>query len=533
MSILDGVILVLYMIGIVAFGAFLGKENETDEDYFAGGRSMPWYALGLSVGLTMISANSFIGGPGWAYTDGLIAAMVNISVPLTIVFCTYTILPVIYNARVTTVYEYVYMRLGTKSRILNVIAWLAQSIVFIGGFVYTPSLVLDAITGIPQDIWVPIIVVLTILLTVAGGLKAVIWTDMIQGIILFIGLVIGVTVATGALDMPIGDAWNIAREAGITTSFDFSFAFSGLNFWTAMLGGFFMWVGYFGFDQGQVQRYVSAKDMKTIKKTGVMSSIAMQVIYWLCFILGTFLFVFYQSNPNTLDFANSNNVMTDFLLNYVPTGVLGLLLAATFAAAMSSIDSVLNSLTAVFVKDLYEPYIVKRQGTSLKQSMIFTVIFGVIVVIFVYAGLSDNMASILQTIGTLTAPFGSVLSGMLFVCCFMKSANDNGTFIGALLSAAIQIYLSTSGLVADIHYLWGYVYGALMVIVFAWIFSKIFYKEEDAKARYKYTIYGTIEDTKGKTDANGSSLEPLKMDVYGIAMIVVFAVQCVILVALQ
>ncbi|WP_428868872.1 sodium:solute symporter family transporter, partial [Clostridium sediminicola] len=146
----------------------------------------------------------------------------------------------------------------------------------------------------------------------------------------------------------------------------------------------------FGFDQGQVQRYLTAKNIKNIKKGGIMSSIAMQLIYWFCMFLGVVLFVFYKTNPSTLDFGNSNLIMTDFLLNYVPTGLLGILLAATFAAAMSSIDSILNSLTAVFTKDIYEPYITKKKDTPLSTTIMFSVIFGVIIVGFVYAGLSGN-----------------------------------------------------------------------------------------------------------------------------------------------
>ncbi|WP_428868871.1 sodium:solute symporter family transporter, partial [Clostridium sediminicola] len=154
-------------------GYALGKTNENEEDYFVAGRSLPWYAIGLSVGVTMISANSFIGGPGWGYGSGIMAAMVNISVPLSILFVTYTVLPVLYDANVTTIYEYINVRLGTKSRILNVIIWLCQSLIFMGGFVYTPALVLSEITGLSFKAWVPIIVVFAIIYTAVGGIKAV------------------------------------------------------------------------------------------------------------------------------------------------------------------------------------------------------------------------------------------------------------------------------------------------------------------------------------------------------------------------
>ncbi len=532
MSVIDYVIIALYFVGILGAGHLIGRSNKSNDDYFAGGRSMPWYALGLSVGLTMISANSFIGGPGWAYDIGFVAAMVNITIPITILFITYTILPVIYNAKVTTVYEYVNLRLGSLSRVLMVISWLAQSIVFIGGFVYTPALVLSAITGISQTIWVPIIVVVAILLTIIGGIKAVVWTDAVQGVILFVGILIATFIAIGMLDMPLSEAVEMARSEGRMESFLVTSSLSDLNIWSAFLGGFAMWVGYFGFDQGQVQRYVSAKNMVHIKKTGIMSSISMQLIYWACFFLGVVFFVFYQTNEPTLDFGNTNNVMTDFLLNHIPSGLLGVLLSATFAAAISSIDSVLNSLTAVFVKDIYEPFISKKEGTSLTKSRIFTGIFGIVVVAFVYLGLSDNTSSILEVVGVYVAPFGALLTGVMFVCCFFPKANDKGTFIGSIVTVVL-FFLMTTYLPAH-HYLWGYLYGAVMTVVFSCFFSIFFKNEEEANRKYKYTVQGTIKELNGRVEeGTGCSLAPLKLDKYAYIMIAVFVVHSIILFVLQ
>lgn len=530
MGIFDTVLLIVYLGAILFMGGFIGKSNTNDTDYFSGGRNMPWYAIGLSVGLTMISANSFIGGPGWAYQSGFIAAMVNISVPIAICFVTYTILPVIYDAKVTTVYEYVNMRLGIRSRFLNVLAWLLQSLVFVGGFVYTPSLVLSCITGISINIWIPVIVILAIVYTVAGGIKAVIWTDMIQGIILMIGLVLGIIAASGKMGVSLGDAIALARDAGIMKSFDFKFDWSTLNVWCAFLGGFAMWAGYFGFDQGQVQRYITAKNLKNIKKTSVMSSFAMQLIYWLCFFLGVIFYIFYQSHEHTLDFANANNVMTDFLLNYCPKGLLGILLAATFAAAMSSIDSVLNSLTAVFTKDVYEPYIAKKKNTPLSKSMAFSCIFGILIIAFVYLYLGENTASILQTIGVYVAPFGSLMTGIMIICCFLPSVNDKGCFWGSILSVIVSLVITNR---FPTYYLWTFFYGSVLCILFSWILSKAFKNEAEQKEKYQYCIYGTIKRLKGKTEENGCSIEPLKLDRYAGYIIMILVVHCIVLAVLQ
>jgi len=426
---IDLIVVVIYMIGIMYLGFVLGKSNKNEEDYFVAGRSLPWYAIGLSVGVTMISANSFIGGPGWGYYDGVLAAMVNITVPISILFITYTILPVLYNSRVTTVYEYVSLRLGEKSRMLNVLIWLCQSMIFMGGFVYTPSLVLSQLTPISFEVWVPLIVVFAIIYTAMGGIKAVVWTDAIQAIVLLLGLLFAIFYSTSITPMTFGEIMSLAKESGKLVSFDMVFNKDSLNVWCVLAGGFAMWIGYFGFDQGQVQRYLTAKNITNIKKSGIMSSMAMQLIYWACMFLGVILFVFYKSNPSSLDFGNSNNVMIDFLSNYVPSGLLGILLAATFAAAMSSVDSILNSLTAVFTKDIYEPYISKKEETPLSKTIMFSVIFGILIIVFVYLGLGDNTKSILDTIAGLVAPFGSLLTGIMIACVFIPRVNDNGAFL--------------------------------------------------------------------------------------------------------
>ena len=529
---IDILIFAAYLVGILVLGMVVGKDNSSGEEYFSGGRSMPWYAIGLSVGLTMISANTFIGGPGWGYFDGIMGAMVNITVPLAIFFITYTILPIVYHHRVVTVYEYVYKRFGTKTRMLNVVAWLIQSLIFVGGFVYTPALVVEAITGVSMKIWVPLIVLLAVIYTVAGGIKAVIWTDMIQGIILFIGLILSVGVATGSLGMPLGEAMNTARDAGLLKSFDFSFNGSELTVWCAFIAGFCMWAGYFGFDQGQVQRYVTAKNVKKIKKTGILSSAGMQLIYWLCFFLGTILYVFYQSNPHSLDFANTNNVMIDYLINYCPNGLLGILLAATFAAAMSSIDSVLNSMSAVFVRDIYEPYITKKPGsTPLSKSMIFSAAASVIVVLFVYLYLGDNTASILAVIGEFTAPTASTLTGILLISLFMPSVNDKGCFWGSIL--AIVTSLVIGHFTPDLYYLWSYAYGTGLCMLFSWILSRVWRDDAATEKTYPYTLKGSLAYLKGKTDETGCSMEPLKVDKYGYIILGILVVQIVILAWLQ
>lgn len=538
MQIVDWGILLAYMAVVLLIGYFTGKSNNSESDYFQGGRSLPWYAVAISVGMTMLSAGAFISNPGWIYNDGLIAGVSNITLPLCIVFCTMTILPILYHSKVTTMGEFVNMRFGGKTRIVTLILWLLNSFVLIGGFVYTPSLVLQGITGVSLNVWVPVIMVLAIIYTISGGIKAVIWTDTLQGIILAIGVVIALIVAFSGIGMPFGDVLAIAKEAGKTVSFDFNLRWDNYNIYLCIFGSFVMWVSYFGFNQEQVQRYVTARNIRDVKRTGILSTLLMVGVYWATYILGIILFVFYKSHTNTLDFANQNNIFVDFIMNYMPHGVIGLMVAGVFAAAMSSLDSVLNSATATFVKDIYEPYITKgKKKATMKQSMLFTLGTAVVAVCFVYWYLSGSDSSIMQAIGSASAPMQGTLTGVLFIMLFMPKVNDKSCALGCVLSFACTLLVKSTESywsVGGVNWLWCYVYATAFALIFPCLLSATVFKDEEAAKRaYPYTLKGANELMKGVRDETGYEVRPLQFDRFFWGPIAIFIGLIIFLAVIQ
>ena len=245
----------------------------------------------------MLSAGAFISNPGWIYTEGLLAGASNLTIPLCIVFCTCTILPILYHSKVTTMGQFVNMRFGVRTRMVAIIVWLLNSFVLIGGFIYTPALVLQSITGISLNVWVPVTMIVAIIYTISGGIKAVIWTDTLQGVVLAIGAVVALIVAFSNLDQSFGEVMTLAAAVGKTISFDFDFRMDNYNIVLCVIGSFVMWVSYFGFNQEQIQRYVTARSVRDVKKTGILSTLLMVGIYWMTYILGLVLYAFYQNNP--------------------------------------------------------------------------------------------------------------------------------------------------------------------------------------------------------------------------------------------
>lgn len=529
----DWILLLAYMVIVLIIGYVTGKSNKSDTDYFQGGRSLPWYAVSISVGMTMLSAGAFISNSGWIYNDGLLAGASNITLPLCIVFCTCTILPILYHAKVTTMGQFVNMRFGMKTRMVTLLLWLLNSFVLIG-FVYTPSLVLQSITGVSLNIWVPIIMVLAIAYTISGGIKAVIWTDTLQGIILVIGAIIALIVAFSNMGMPFSQVLSIAGEAGKTVSFDFDFRWDNYNIYLCIIGSFVMWVSYFGFNQEQIQRYVTSRSIRDVKKTGILSTLLMVGIYWMTYILGIILFVFYKSNPSTLDFSNSNNIFVDFIINYMPSGIIGIMVAGVFAAAMSSLDSILNSATATFVKDVYEPYLAKGKQATLKQSMLFTCGISVVAVILIYVYLSGSSSSIMQSIASMSAPMQGTLTGVLMMMLFMPFVNDKGCAAGCIVSFAISLFIKSFEAGWGINWLWCYVYSTLLAIVLSCLLSATIFRDpEAAKKAYPYTLKGANEAMLGLKDETGYEIHPLKFDRYFVAPIVIFVALIVFLAIIQ
>lgn len=535
MNFVDWIILFGYMGVILLIGYLTSKSNKSENDYFQGGRSLPWYAVAISVGMTMLSAGAFISNPGWIYTEGLLAGASNITLPLCIVFCTCTILPIIYNSKVTTMGQFVNMRFGVRTRMVTLVLWLLNSFVLIGGFVYTPSLVLQSITGISLNIWVPIIMIIAITYTVTGGIKAVIWTDTVQGILLAIGVAIALFVAFSDVGMPFADAMAVAKEAGKTISFDFNFRWDNYNIYLCLIGSFVMWVSYFGFNQEQVQRYVTSRSVRDVKKTGILSTAIMIGVYWMTYMLGVILYVFYKSNTNTLDFANSNNIFVDFIINYMPTGIVGLMVAGVFAAAMSSLDSILNSATAAFVKDIYEPYLTKgKKEASLKQSMLFTCGIAVVAVIFVYLYLSNSNGSIMQSIGSMSAPMQGTLTAVLMMILFLPFVNDKGCAAGCLVGFALSLVLKNVLGAYNINWLWGYVYSTGLALVLSCLFSATIFRDAQAQEKaYPYTLKGATEAMRGLKDATGYEIRPLKFDRFFVIPLVMLAILILFLAYVQ
>ncbi|WP_408008285.1 sodium:solute symporter family transporter [Pseudalkalibacillus sp. A8] len=529
MSSIDMLIVAVYMIALIIMGYYLSKGNKTQDDYFVGGRSVATLPIALSIAATTVSANGFIGGPGWAYGSGLMAFMLNFSIPIVLLLTLSIFLPFFYNLKVTSIYEYIEMRLGGKSRLLVVIGFIVSNVIQVGSFLFIPSLVIQTFTGWSLTTVVPIVVTVAILYTLLGGIKAVIWTDAIQMVVLWGGVIATIVIVLNNMDIGFFEAMKVAKQEGKLDALDFSLDFKLENgVWVGLIGGLFMWLKYYATDQTQTQRMFAAKSINEVKKSICISGFVMNIMYFVFMILGVLLFVYFGGK----EFDNSNNIMITFIANNIPVGVLGLIIAGIFAAAMSSIDSVLNSVTTVFVKDIYEKFITKGKQASLKVSMIFTLAFGIMLIGFTLMAFSGTTASILKTVGSYLSYFSGSILAMFLLAMFTKKANDSGVAIGFVLGIAITTYIGKLGLV---NWLWNYPIGCTITLIIGYVASLIF--NENLKAGFEeFTFKGQRDKLIAEgniTDSEGHSILPGGVDKYSYALIGLFIVQIIVLSFIQ
>lgn len=485
MANLDIAIIIVYFIALIIIGLVSGKSNHNSEDFFLGGRSMPWLPIALSVSATMLSANSLIGGPGWAYNSGMFPLMTNIAVPLAVFVALFITTPLFYSLKITSIYEYMGLRYGNKSRFCTVMQFFVNSIIQASSMIYLPSLLISTITGWTVSQIVPIIVLIATIYTLVGGIKAVIWTDAIQMVVIVISVVlIMVTICTD-LNMGLFEILAAAGEAGKLEAISFSFDLSNNEaIWVTLIGGTVMWVRYFCFDQAQVQRVLTSKSINDTKKSLATSAIIMNLVYAFMLLVGCMLFIYYGGES----FTSENDIMINFLLNSLPVGAVGLVIAGVFAASMSSVDSLLNSMSVVFERDVWTYYLKKE--TSIKVERMITLAFGVIISIFVVLGFSSTTRSVIDVVGSYISYFSGPATAAFLLALFTNNTTDKGVTIGFVVGMLGNMAISK---IFNTGWLWNPFIGLVLTSIVAIIVSSFDKDKPSAEIIEKYTFKGIVE----------------------------------------
>jgi len=441
---LNTVVLLVYLTGMVLIGLYFAGRQQTTEDYFLAGRNMPWLAVGMSMFASLTSATTFMGVPAFAYRHNVAmifgVAMSLVAAPILVrVFY-----PYYRRQRVTTSYEYIRHRYGAAARGVVSLLFVLSRLGWLGVVIYAPAKALAVASGMPLGLAIGLMGLLAVTYTVLGGLSAVIWTDVVQFVILCGGAVwLVVTLVT---DVPGGAAQivHVATDAGKFDVFDWT-DLTRLTALSAMIGWFFVFLNDYGTDQVTVQRLMAVRTDRGVVKAIVFNAVNDLLINGLLIFIGIGIFTYFRLYPEQLaDGIGGDGMLPFYIMHVLPAGVSGLLVTGIFAAAMSSVDSGINSLATVIINDLIKP--LRRApagaGGDLLLARILTVILGLLATLAAaYAARIGNIVEMWMNImGLFAAPILSIfVLGML-----TRRACFRGWLIGAVCGIALTAYLQVT-----------------------------------------------------------------------------------------
>ena len=508
-TMLDYAIFVIYIVGTAIFGAMFGKNQKTTKDYFLGGRSIPWWAIGLSVMATQASAITFIGAPGWGYEGGLERINTFINVPLAMAFLIATIVPFFYRTEVYTAYEYLEKRFDVKTRTLTAGLFLIARGLATGVVLYAPALVLSVVTGWDISFTIILMAVIAVSYTVLGGISAVIWTDVVQMFILWLGAALSIIVIYMKVPGGWHEIFDTASAAGMLQSLDFSFDLSvEYSVWAGVIGGVFLHAAYFGTDQSQIQRVLTSKSIRESKLSLVLSGVLLIPQMLLFLFIGVLLYVYYQhvGEPNV---DNLNELFPLFVVNELPAGISGLIIAGVFAAAMSSLDSALNSLSAVSIRDFYSKFFKKNESDAhyLKASRWGTVFWGIYATIFAF--FASNLGPVIEAVNKIGSYFYGALLGVFLLAIFTRRANGTGAFAG-IIAGMLSVWAVIQ--FATISWLYNNVVGAVVAFAVGYAISLLGSKPEEKQLK-GLTIRESDEAIQQKLSARAEAASALEQTV--------------------
>lgn len=472
MHIVDYLILAAYFFGVVVLAGFFGKSQKSLKDFLMGGGTIPWWAAAVAGIATVTSAISYIGAVGLGFSSNFSFLQYRLALPIAIVVICVVIIPFFFNLKLYSIYEYLEKRFNLTIRLLGSGLFILFKSCFLAIGIYAPAIIISVLTGV-DIIWVVLLTGLfTTLYTMIGGMKAVIWTDVPQLIIMLGGIFVIIGVAVKGIDGGLGQVFATAVEHGKFEYFNFSTSFTDTyTVWGGVIGGTFLIISQFGTDQAEMQRFLTVDSLRKSNYAFIASALVATLIGFLIFFEGAVLFAFYEQK-NQLG-IESNQVFIRFVIDELPFGFKGFLIAALFAASMSTISSVLNSLTTVFLSDFYNRF--RKKEATVKLARKVTLTIGVFSTVL--ACLGGLLGNILEASTTIINFFGGALVGIFLLGMLNKRVGPKGALIG--FAMGFMLVACIAGF-TNISYMWysaiggttTYLAGSLVGILFGERLSK-------------------------------------------------------------
>ena len=454
------IVLGCYLAVLVCVGIYFAKREKSTEDFFLAGRRIPWWAAGLSIFGTQLSAITYLAMPARAYATDWSLLPLNIGILVIAPLVIYVYLPLFRRLNITTAYEYLEKRFHVSIRILGSLSFIAFQLGRMGIVILLPALALSAVTGVNVYLCIALIGVLSTVYTALGGMEAVIWTDVLQAVVLIGGALAALAITIGALDGGWREFVVIGVENNKFTLFHLGWDWTGDTMIVVVLGALFTnsLVPYTT-DQSVIQRYLTTPDQKQAGRAIWVNGILAVVAGILFLMVGTALFVFYRANPTRLPaLGATDQVFAIFIWREMPAGLSGLVVAGVFAAAMSSLDSSIHSISTAVTTDFvrrFKPTLEPETYLALARGL--TVTFGIIGTAAAMLMAAAEVEYLWDLFLGIMGLFGGTLAGLFMLAVLTKKVHTLHAWIGAVASISVLLYVK---LATDLN---GLLYGAIGV----------------------------------------------------------------------
>ncbi len=437
-------VLAVYLSSLLGMGAYFAKREKTTDDFFLAGRRVPWWAAGMSIFGTQLSAITFLALPAKSYATDWLYFIQNLGIVAIapIVVCLY--LPFFRRLNITTAYEYLEQRFNLAIRLFGSLSFVVFQLARMGIVILLPALALTAATGMDLTLCILAMGLLCTIYTVLGGIEAVIWTDVLQVVVLMAGAIIALIVMIAGVDGGASEVLSTANSHDKLRLADLSWDWTGPAIGVIVLGAFFNNLVPYSSDQAVVQRYLTTSSEKRAARaiwTGAWLSVPASILF---FAVGTGLFAFYQHNPERLNATGTTDqIFAWFIVNELPIGVAGLVVAGVFAAAMSSLDSSMNSIAAVVTTDLKRLRPDPNNAPGLRFARGVTVVLGVMGTASALMLAQWQVTSLIDQFLGYVGLLGGTMAGLFALGILSRRATAMGAACGAVAAVAALIYVKT------------------------------------------------------------------------------------------
>jgi SSS family transporter len=550
MNLFDWIVLVGTIGGIVAYGSWKGKQSKHSlQGFLLADRELPWYHVLLSMMATQASAITFLSAPGQAYTDGMRFVQFYLGLPIAMIVLSVTFIPNFFRLKIYTAYQFLEDRFDAKTRVLTSLLFLIPRALSTGVTIAAPSIILSTLLGWDLNLTNILTATIVTLYCVLGGSKAISYTQMLQMTVVLCGMVLAAVLIINQLPKEIGlnESLQIAGKLGKVNLIDWKFDVNNrYNIWSGIIGGFFLQLSYFGTDQSQVGRYLTAQNPSQSKLGLILNGFLKLPMQFFILLVGILVLVFYQFNEPPMffnknveklwtqhenakplllekkalfeqkkaaelqlikaqshtditkeslvqeikqidtrekelkkqatdilkekypekDTQDTNYIFLTYIIDYLPQGIIGFLIAMILLSSMGSMASAFGSLTSTTMVDIYQRFIAKEKSNQHYwwASKLSTIAWGIFCLIV--AQFANNMGSLIEVVNILGSWFYGTILGVFLCAFYLPKAKSNAVFYSAILAELLVIYLWNLEIMA---FLWLNVVGCLAVIKLTYI----------------------------------------------------------------